>query len=117
MSDFLAKSDHVSAGIFDYALRHWLAEGFAVEEDGSVDEYGHIALMEITRKDVAFLANTEGDPALSARFTPGWYVVRTDGLGFVFGHYYLDEKTAREDFTTAQWIMAQAASGVEDPWL
>lgn len=117
MSDFLGKTDGVTPSRFDYALRHWMNEGFAVQEDGSVDEHGHIALMEVTRDDIAFLAGQEGDPRLSVDFPRGWYIVRTDSLGFVFGHHYADEKTAREDFETAQWIMAQAAAGVEDPWL
>lgn len=117
MSDFLGKADHVSAGRFDYALKHWLNEGFAIKEDGSVDEYGHIALMEITREDVAFFAGQEGDPRMTTDFTPGWYVVQTNGLGFVYGHHYETEKVARDDFETATWIMAQAAAGVEDPWL
>lgn len=118
MSEFLGRAEHVTPARFDWALRHWLSEGFAVEEDGSVDEHGHIALVEITKQDVAFLASTEGDPRLSVDFRPGWYIIQTDGLGFVYGHLYADEKTAREDFGTAQWIMAQAAAGVqEDAWL
>lgn len=67
---------------------------------------GWVGLIEITSDMVAEYVSREGDPWLSERrnFEPGWYNVRMDSNGLVWGIGYgpsdstFNEEAAREDF-------------------
>ena len=114
--DALARADHISAAHADNLLRDQL--GFAsIDWTGHVESpMGHATLLHITRDDIADYASREGDPWVTERrnFAPGWYVVRTDSNGFVFGHAYADEATARADFKLFEHTYARWADEIEE---
>lgn len=54
---------------------------------------GHVVKVKITNTAIALFAPDE-----RRDFQPGWYLIRTDDLGFVYGFYYENEADATTDF-------------------
>lgn len=105
---YFASAQYVTPGVSDYVLREWLADNAAIDETGSVDEPGgHIALVEVTPEMIVAKVTEHGDPFLAANFEAGWYLILTDEHGFVWGHKYVDEDTARRDFGVAELLQAE----------
>lgn len=103
MSIHLENAEYITPGICDYALREWSLDP-SVETFGDVQSLaGHFAIFEVTSDMIAEMSAREGDPYLSAHFEPAWYILWTDGFGFVFGHRYASEVMARRDFDSLEW--------------
>lgn len=95
------------------------------EDDTSSVEcpIGHVMLVKIDRDMIRDYVSEAGDPWMSEsrNFEPGWYIIRTDDRGFVFGIGYgpLDsthnEELARADFAEAAEAYA-IWSGDEEGW-
>jgi hypothetical protein len=90
----------------------------AVDETGEVDApVGYVMLVKVDRDMIAEYVSREGDPWMSERrnFAPGWYIVRHDSNGLVWGIDYggwcdehqafcadtSSEQNARADFAEA----------------
>jgi len=99
----------------------WLDENDAVEVTGAcLAPTGHVMLMLIDRDIISTWVSSQGDPWMSEgrNFTPGWYIVRTDDTGFVWGIGYGGwcemhddnctdthaEELARADFAEAEAV-------------
>jgi len=104
-----------------------------IEEDwyeavtGSVESpVGWVGLVHVDRDLIARWVAFAGDPWMSEarNFSPGWYIVRIDDNGLVFGIDYggeetLAEENARADFDEAdrtymEWLEEPAFHGDED---
>lgn len=102
-----------TSGRADDFLRS-LDTSFAVAETSTVEcPLGHLSLHLITRDQIAEYVSREGDPWMSEErnFSPGWYIVRTDEQGFIFGigygeDYVFNEEGARADFAEAEYAYA-----------
>lgn len=93
----------------------WIDEIYYEDTTGEVDSpLGWVGLINIDRDLVAEYVTTTGDPWMSqARaFDLGWYIVRIDSNGLVWGmHYGADqtwpEQQARADFAEAEATYAE----------
>lgn len=78
----------------------------AIDDCGSVDmPLGHLMLVNVTRDMVAEYVSTCGDPWMSERrnFEPGWYIVRQDDNGLVWGIGYGEDCTFNEEQARHDW--------------
>ena len=97
-----------SAGRADDFLRSidtFLAEG---STGGVETSLGHVTLVLVTSAMIAEYASKDGDPWVTEtrNFEPGWYIVRQDSDGSIFGIGYgadcvFNEEGARADFAEA----------------
>lgn len=93
-------AESMAAGYADGFFK-WLDPDDYSETIGSVDEpLGWCGLVHVDRDLIASYVSEAGDPWLSQRrnFAPGWYIVRIDSDGFVWGYRYADQHTAESDF-------------------
>ena len=82
----------------------WLDHDEYDETTGDVESpVGWVGLIEVTRDQIATYVASAGDPWLSERrnFGPGWYIVRIDSNGLVWGMAYDDEESALADYESA----------------
>lgn len=93
-------AEYMAAGYADDFLK-WIDDLYYAEITGSVDEPpGWCGLVHIDRDLIASYVSEAGDPWISERrnFTPGWYIIRIDSDGFVWGYHYADQDAAESDF-------------------
>jgi hypothetical protein len=97
-----------AAGRADAFLK-WLDENEYLAVTGEVDcPLGWVGLIEITGPEIATWVSSQGDPWMSEKrnFETGWYIVKIDNNGLVWGLYYgqgtLAEEGARADFAEAE---------------
>lgn len=116
------RAEYESAGNADAFLK-WLDEADALDVTGSTESpIGHVMLIQIDRGMIRDWVSSAGDPWMSERrnFEPGWYIIRTDDNGLVWGIGYggycsehddfcgdtLNEEKARADFEEAEAVYA-----------
>jgi hypothetical protein len=87
---FYERASHTAAGRADDFLK-WLDNDEYVEYTGDVDQpLGWVGLIQITSDMIATWVSSQGDPWMSEsrNFSPGWYIVRLDDNGLVWGMCY-----------------------------
>lgn len=87
----------------------WLDEADAIDYTGDIaSPVGHVMLYEVDSDIIATYVSTFGDPWMSEarNFNPGWYIIRQDDNGFVWGMEYDVEAYARADFNSAAELYA-----------
>ena len=79
----------------------------SIDDLGDVNEFplGHLMLVNVTRDMIAEYVTREGDPWMSERrnFEPGWYIVKTDSNGLIWGIGYGEDCTFNEEAARADW--------------
>lgn len=102
------RSKHIAAGRADDFLKSYSPDYFLAETGNVESPIGFLALVDITREDIAEYVTREGDPWMSEarNFSPGWYLIKFDNNGLVWGIDYggsstFSEEAAREDFAEA----------------
>lgn len=98
---FFANADHEAADRSDSLLRWANGGAFVHTETGSATEWDfHLSKIYISGDIVAQYASENGDPWVteSRNFTPGWYLVKTNSDGLVWGYRYASETYADSDF-------------------
>lgn len=96
--EHFGRAESVAAGHADPFLK-WI-EDFEADSGNVEAPTGWFALVHITRGTVADWVSQEGDPWMSERrnFTPGWYILQVNHLGFIHGWYYADATAAERDY-------------------
>lgn len=119
-----------AAGRADDFLK-WISPDYYEADTGSVEEpIGWVGLIKIDRTLIAEYVSTFGDPWMSEalNFEPGWYIVRQDDNGLVWGLGYGGwcnqhdaicydthaESSARADFEEAEQVSAHWHAMVEE---
>jgi hypothetical protein len=117
---FYERAEYVAAGNADDFFK-WLDTDEFVETTGEAESpLGWVGLLRCDRDLIATYVSTFGDPWMSERrnFSPGWYIVRIDDAGFVWGMAYggncdlhgdlcadtAAEEAARADFAEAEEV-------------
>ena len=115
---FYERAKFTAAGRADDFLKS-LTPDDAIDDCGSVGcPIGFVMLVEIDRDLIREYVSREGDPwlSMSSNFEPGWYIVKTDDNGLVWGIGYgpldstFNEEAARADFEEAcnaysEWML------------
>lgn len=116
------RADGIAPGRADDFFKS-LTPDDGIDDCGSTESpVGHVMLVKVTRDMIAEYVTREGDPWLSERrnFAPGWYIVRSDDNGLVWGISYggwcdehqdfcadtFSEQNARADYAEAEAIYA-----------
>lgn len=119
---FYERADGTAPGRADQFLK-WLDLDEYVADTGDVEQpLGWVGLIQITRDQIATWVSSQGDPWMSEarNFAPGWYIVRQDSNGLVWGMSYGGfcdqhqaycadthaEESARADFAEAEAVAA-----------
>ena len=115
---YYERASYISAGHADEFLK-WLDEDQYEMYTGSTDSpIGWVGLIKIDADLIREWVSSSGDPWMSEHrnFAPGWYIVRQDDNGFVWGLGYegwclshgafcadtASEQDARADFAEAE---------------
>lgn len=99
------RAAYQTAGRVDSFLRWFAGTDRYTEETGHVDSLlGWVALCNITRDDIREWVTEEGDPWMSEgrNFSPGWYIIRINSDGLIWGMSYFTEAGARADYEAAE---------------
>lgn len=114
---FYDRAAYIAASRADDFLRDVSPDYFDAQ-DGDVDSpFGHVSLVEITRDDIASYVSREGDPWMSERrnFEPGWYLIRLNSDGLIWGMFYSTEQDARDDFAELEEAYGEWLDIVDGP--
>jgi hypothetical protein len=120
---FYERAKFTAAGRADDFLKSIEPDFYEAETSSVECPIGHVALVKIDRDMIAQYVSREGDPWMSEarNFEPGWYIVRSDDNGLVWGLGYgpldsvFNEESARADFAEAEEAYA-IWSGDDEGW-
>ena len=89
---------------------------YFIDDCGHQEEFplGWVGLVKVDRDMIAEYVSNVGDPwiSMTRNFEPGWYIVRLDSNGLVWGIGYgedstFNEEAARSDFNEALRIWVE----------
>ena len=113
-NDPFENSTHLAPSRSDSLLRYALNAVFSYDEAGSTEPPStfYYAKIYIEPSLVAEYASAEGDPWVTEgrNFNTGWYIIRQNSDGIVWGHYYENLIGLALDWASIQVIDAGLAS-------
>lgn len=122
---FYDRAGCIVASYADEFLR-WLDRDEYIAVTGDVESpVGWVGIIKIDPRMIATWVSSAGDPWMSERrnFVPGWYIVRINECGLVWGLWYGGWCDQHEAFCTdthaeeSAWADFNKAESVYDEWL
>lgn len=104
----------IAAGYADDFLKS-LDPNDAAADTGNIESsLGFVMLVEVTRDMIAEYVSVQGDPWMSEarNFWPGWYIIRHDDNGLVWGMDYGGNGTHSEELARADFAEAEAVDAI-----
>jgi hypothetical protein len=98
--DLFEHANSISAARGDSFLK-WISPDYYESDTGHVESpMGHVALVKIDPTMIAQYANEMGDPWITERrnFQPGWFLIKMDWRGLVYGYEYGGFCDMHQDF-------------------
>lgn len=111
---YYERASFIAPGRADDFLR-WLDNDEYISFTGEVDSpFGWVGLIKITPEMIRTWVSSAGDPWMSERrnFDAGWYIVRINSDGIIWGlgygeDYTMPEESARADFAETESAYAE----------